>query len=176
MNLPLPGAERFDNYAQVHALSFPVDQMVAFTALAMGRVLDRFPALRVAFLESGVGWVPYFVRRMHEHREKRGDMVPEMTSDPRDYIERGQCFFAFECEDQLLEPYVQHLDAASLVFSSDYPHWEELAYAGAPAIDMTAASVAPTIIRSGTPEQRCLRRGHAHGPPAPRRDRVNARS
>ena len=30
---------------------------------------------------------------------------------------------------------------------------DELAYAGAPAIDMTAASVAPTIIRSGTPEQ-----------------------
>jgi uncharacterized protein len=36
MNLSLPGAERFDNYAQVHTLSFPVDQMVAFTALAMG--------------------------------------------------------------------------------------------------------------------------------------------
>jgi alkylation response protein AidB-like acyl-CoA dehydrogenase len=41
---------------------------------------------------------------------------------------------------------------------------DELAYAGAPAIDMTAASVAPTIIRSGTPEQRArwlpaIRRG-----------------
>jgi uncharacterized protein len=124
MNLPLPGAERFDNYAQVHTLSFPVDQMVAFTALAMGGVLDRYPALRVAFLESGVGWVPYFVHRMHEHREKRGDMVPAMTSDPRDYIERGQCFFSFECEDRLLEPYVEHLGADSLVFSSDYPHWD----------------------------------------------------
>jgi alkylation response protein AidB-like acyl-CoA dehydrogenase len=31
---------------------------------------------------------------------------------------------------------------------------DELAYVGAPAIDMTSASVAPTIIRSGTPEQR----------------------
>ncbi|HZA76704.1 MAG TPA: acyl-CoA dehydrogenase family protein [Acidimicrobiales bacterium] len=41
---------------------------------------------------------------------------------------------------------------------------DELAYAGAPAIDMTAASVAPTIIRSGTPKQRArwlpaIRRG-----------------
>jgi 3-oxocholest-4-en-26-oyl-CoA dehydrogenase alpha subunit len=41
---------------------------------------------------------------------------------------------------------------------------DELAYAGAPAIDMTAASVAPVIIRSGTPEQRqrwlpAIRRG-----------------
>jgi alkylation response protein AidB-like acyl-CoA dehydrogenase len=41
---------------------------------------------------------------------------------------------------------------------------DELAYAGAPSIDMTAASVAPTIIRSGTPEQQArwlpaIRRG-----------------
>ena len=41
---------------------------------------------------------------------------------------------------------------------------DELAYAGAPAIDMTAASVAPTIIRSGTPDQQArwlpaIRRG-----------------
>jgi predicted TIM-barrel fold metal-dependent hydrolase len=89
MNLLLPGAERFDNYAQVHTLSFPVDQMVAFTALAMGGVLDRFPTLRVAFLESGVGWVPYLGHPMHEHREKRGDMLPAMTSDPRDGLGGG---------------------------------------------------------------------------------------
>ena len=43
MNVPLPAAGRFSNYAQVHCLSFPADQMVALTALAMGGVLDRFP-------------------------------------------------------------------------------------------------------------------------------------
>ena len=37
---------------QVHTLSFPVDQMVAFTALSYGGVLDRLPTLRVAFLEA----------------------------------------------------------------------------------------------------------------------------
>ena len=41
MNLELPGAGRFDNYAQVHCLSFPVNEMVAFTALAMGGVLGH---------------------------------------------------------------------------------------------------------------------------------------
>src|SRR5260370_26090768 len=102
MNLELPGAGRFDNYAQVHCLSFPVDQMVAFTALAMGGVLDRFPALRVAFLESGTGWVPYFVHRMHEHFEKRPALVPAMKSDARDFLDRGQCFFSFEAEEPLL--------------------------------------------------------------------------
>lgn len=124
MNLPLPAADRFSNYAQVHALSFPVDQMVAFTALAMGGVLDRFPTLRVAFLESGIGWVPYFVYRVHEHFEKKPDLLPAMKTDPRELIERGQCYFSFECEEQLLETYVEHLGADSIVFASDYPHWD----------------------------------------------------
>jgi uncharacterized protein len=124
MNLPLPGADRFSNYAQVHAVSFPVDQMVAMTALVLGGVLDRFPALRVAFLESGVGWVPYFVHRLHEHHEKLPHLLPDCPSDPRAIVERGQCYFSFEAEEALLEPYVEHLGDESLVYASDYPHWD----------------------------------------------------
>jgi len=124
MHLPLPAADRFDNYVQVHLLSFPVDQMVAFTALVFGGVLDRFPRLRVAFLEAGVGWVPWFIERAQEHHEKRADLVPDMKHDPADYIERGQCFFSFECEDSFLELYVERLGADSVVFASDYPHWD----------------------------------------------------
>lgn len=124
MNVPLPGAERFDNYAQVHCLSFPVDQMVALTALAMGGVLDRHPRLKVVFLESGIGWVPYYVHRMEEHREKRGALLPGMVSSPREYLEQGQCYFSFECEEPMLDAYIDHLGYRSLVFSSDYPHWD----------------------------------------------------
>ena len=124
MNLPLPGAERFDNYAMVHALSFPVDQMVALTALSLGGVLDRFPTLRVAFLESGVGWVPYFVHRLHEHHEKLPHLLGDGVSDPRAIVERGQCWFSFEAEEPLLHEYVAHLGDTSLVYASDYPHWD----------------------------------------------------
>jgi predicted TIM-barrel fold metal-dependent hydrolase len=124
MNIPLPAADRFDNYAQVHCLSFPVDQMVAFTALAMGGVLDRFPTLRVGFMESGIGWVPYFVHRTAEHREKRRELLPAMTCDPQDYLDRGQCFFSFEAEEPLLHEYIAHLGDTSIVYASDYPHWD----------------------------------------------------
>jgi predicted TIM-barrel fold metal-dependent hydrolase len=124
MNVPLPAAGLFSNYAQVHCLSFPVDQMVAFVALSMGGVLDRFPRLRVAFLESGAGWVPYLIERVHEHKEKRGELLAGMRSEPREYLERGQCYFSFECEESLLGCYVEHLGDSSLVYSSDYPHWD----------------------------------------------------
>jgi predicted TIM-barrel fold metal-dependent hydrolase len=124
MNVPLPAADRFDNYAQVHCLSFPVDQMVAFTALAMGGVLDRYPTLRVGFMESGVGWVPAFVHRVHEHREKRAELLPHMKNDPRDYFERDQVFFSFEAEEPLLGTCVEHFGDGAWVYASDYPHWD----------------------------------------------------
>lgn len=124
MNLPLPGAGLFDCYAQVHCLSFPVDQMVALTALAMGGVLDRFPKLRVALLEAGAGWVPYFVHRMYGHLEKRSELVPLMRTDPRELLARGQVFVSFEAEEPLLETCVEHLGDGWLVYASDYPHWD----------------------------------------------------
>lgn len=124
MNVPLPAAGRFTNYAQVHCLSFPVDQMVALTALAMGGVLDRFPALRVGFMESGIGWVPYFVHRMHEHHEKLSHLLPSLDTDPRDLLARGQCFFSFEAEEPLLEQCVAELGPDAWVYASDYPHWD----------------------------------------------------
>src|SRR5213596_2038751 len=66
IHLPPLGAERFDNYLQVHVVSFPFDMMVATTALVLGGVLERHPRPRVALLASGVGWVPYFFDRLDE--------------------------------------------------------------------------------------------------------------
>ncbi len=123
MNVPLPAAGRFANYAQVHCLSFPADQMTALTALALGGVLDRFPRLRVGFMESGIGWVPYFVHRLHEHVEKLPHLLPGI-SDPRDLLARGQCFFSFEAEEPLLGTCVDELGAGPWVYASDYPHWD----------------------------------------------------
>jgi uncharacterized protein len=124
MQVALPAAERFSNYAQVHCLSFPVDQMVALTALAMGGVLDRVPTLRVGFMESGVGWVPYFLHRMHEHREKRPELLPQMTGDIYDHLARGQLYFSFEAEEPLLSACVERFGPDPWVYASDYPHWD----------------------------------------------------
>jgi predicted TIM-barrel fold metal-dependent hydrolase len=124
MHVPLPAAGRFANYAQVHALSFPVDQMVALTALMLGGVLDRFPTLRVGFMESGIGWVPYFVHRLHEHHEKLPHLLPDVATDPFDLLARGQCSFSFEAEEPLLEVCVDRLGPDHWIYASDYPHWD----------------------------------------------------
>ncbi len=124
MNIPVPGADRFDNYVQVHALSFPFDQMGALTALTLGGVLERHPRLRVAFLESGVGWVPYFLERLDEHFEKRGHQVPACRRPPSEYTARGQCVFSSEPEAKTLAYAAEALGADKIMYASDYPHWD----------------------------------------------------
>ncbi len=125
IHLPKIGVDRFTNYIQVHCVSFPFDQMTAMTAIVSGGVLDRHPKLRVAFLESGVGWIPYFIDRLHEHREKRGSWIENgWKRDPREYLERGQIYATCEPEEPMLPAVIDDLGADFVMYASDYPHWD----------------------------------------------------
>jgi predicted TIM-barrel fold metal-dependent hydrolase len=124
IHLPPLGSQRFSNYLQVHCLSFPFDMMVAATALVLGGVFARHPKLRVALLESGVGWVPYFVERMDEHVEKRGRLVPACTAEPHEYVARGQLYVSCEPEEAMLPAVVAELGDRFVMYASDYPHWD----------------------------------------------------
>ena len=124
IHLPKLGTERFDNYLQVHCLSFPFDMMVATTALVLGGVLERHPRLRVALLESGVGWVPYFFDRMDEHVEKRGRLTPQCKRAPREYLQRGQIYVSCEPEESTVAFAASALGPDFILYASDYPHWD----------------------------------------------------
>jgi predicted TIM-barrel fold metal-dependent hydrolase len=125
VHLPKIGVDRFTNYVQVHCVSFPFDQMAAMTALVSGGVLERHPRLRVAFLEAGVGWVPFFVDRLHEHFEKRGDWVPNgWRRSPREYLARGQIFVSCEPEETVLPGVIDAYGDDFILYASDYPHWD----------------------------------------------------
>jgi len=125
VHLPKIGVDRFSNYIQVHCVSFPFDQMAAMTALVTGGVLERHPRLRVAFLEAGVGWVAYFLDRLHEHFEKRGDWVENgWRRPPREYLDRGQIYVTCEAAEPMLGPTVAALGAEFVMYASDYPHWD----------------------------------------------------
>ena len=125
IHLPKIGVDRFTNYIQVHCVSFPFDQMTAMTALVSGGVFDRHPKLRVAFLESGVGWVPYFIDRMHEHYEKRGDWISDgWQKDPRHYVEAGNVWVSCEPEESMIAAVADTLGPDFIMYASDYPHWD----------------------------------------------------
>lgn len=58
---------------------------MAMLALIEGGVLERHPKLRVAFLESGCGWLLYWLWRMDEEYECHyfGVLRKTLNSSPR---------------------------------------------------------------------------------------------
>ncbi len=123
--LPQAGADRFENLEQRHICSHPFEQMCAAVSFVYGGVLERFPELRVAFLEAGCGWVPFWLERMDEHYEnglKRDfGAAKTLSMAPSEYFRR-QCFVSADADESFLAQVIDVLGDGCIVFSTDYPH------------------------------------------------------
>ena len=119
------GTDRFDKFLAIHAVSHPFEQMIAMTQFIFGGVMERYPQLRVGFLESGAGWVPYWMDRLDEEWEKRGDVeAPLCPRRPSEYVKSGRCYFGVECEELTIPDAIRHIGDRCLLYSSDNPHWD----------------------------------------------------
>ncbi len=99
---------------------------MAVCATVVGGVLERFPRLRLAFLEAGIGWVPYLMDRLDEEIEKRGaEEAPYLTKLPSEYIAKsGRVFFGVECGEKTVPDAMRWSLEDTLLYASDYPHWD----------------------------------------------------
>ena len=82
-------------------------------------VLERYPNVRVAFGESGIGWIPYALDRMDFEWEDRFHDL-DLTMKPSDYWRR-QCRATFQF-DRIGAGLVDEMGLESLMWGSDYPH------------------------------------------------------
>jgi len=122
--LPTTGADRFHTRFALHACSHPMEQMMALLALIEGGVLERHPTLKVGFLESGCGWLPYWLWRLDEEYEQLHWEVKDWVKmKPSEYFRR-QCFIAIEPSEPSLSQVVELIGADNLIFGSDYPHMD----------------------------------------------------
>jgi len=69
--LPSGVAEQVDTFILSHIFGHRNQMQMALSACVFEGVFDRFPTLRVGFLEAGCGWLPDLVHAFHEHWEKR---------------------------------------------------------------------------------------------------------
>ncbi|HTO10622.1 MAG TPA: amidohydrolase family protein [Candidatus Binatia bacterium] len=121
--IPTAGADRFDNFLFQHVISHPFEQQLVCLSLVAGGVLERFPRLRVAFMESGCGWLPYWLQRIDEHCEELPWMAPDLTMRPSEYFRR-QCFISVEAKDSEIAHVANAIGSDRLLFASDFPHYD----------------------------------------------------
>lgn len=121
--LPATGADRFHTRFALHACSHPLEQMMAMLALIEGGVLERHPNLKVAFLEAGCGWLPYWLWRLDEleYRNLAWEVKDNVKMKPSEYFRR-QCFIACEPDEPYIHDIIKYIGEDNLIFASDYPH------------------------------------------------------
>ncbi len=85
--------------------------------------LERHPNLRVAFLEAGCGWLPYWLWRLDEAEYKHlaWEVKDNVKMKPSEYFRR-QCFVSIEPDEPYLPEIIKYIGDDNLLFGSDFPH------------------------------------------------------
>jgi predicted TIM-barrel fold metal-dependent hydrolase len=90
-----------------------------------GGIMDRFPELRVATLECGFGWLPFWGRRMDEQYAYVGSTA-QLKMKPSEYLTSGRYFCSVERHEgaDMFDVVRGFLGDDVLMYASDYPHSE----------------------------------------------------
>ncbi len=113
------GFDFFERLVQARVLSHPFAQMIQLTSLVLGGVLERFPALRLAFMEAGAGWVPFMLERLDREAKNRG---AGLSTLPSAQLQSDRIFFHCELDEALLPVAVDAVGAGAFFCASDFPH------------------------------------------------------
>src|ERR1043166_442426 len=96
------GVDLFPSFIQTHTCSHAFGQMRQLTSMIFEGVPEKFPRLRVAFLEAGCGWAPYWMERMDDEYAKRRSEAPTLKKRPSEYVRSGTIYFSCEADEWLL--------------------------------------------------------------------------
>jgi predicted TIM-barrel fold metal-dependent hydrolase len=76
-------------------------------------------------LESGCGWLPFWMRRLEDQAEYVGG-IPKLMQTITEYMTGGRFFSSIEMSEgqDMIEMVAQFLGPNVLMYASDYPHFE----------------------------------------------------
>jgi predicted TIM-barrel fold metal-dependent hydrolase len=118
------GVDLFPRFIQAHTCSHAFGQLRQLTSVVFEGIPERFPRLRLAFLEAGCGWAPYWMERMDDEYAKRAEEAPALRKKPSEYIRSGSIYFSCEADEWLLPQAVKLVGENQIVYASDFPHWD----------------------------------------------------
>ena len=110
-------------------VAFTIGNMLTSAAFIMGGVLERHPKLRLVHLESGAGWVAFWIDRLaagvqggFRDVEKSG-----LKLTPLEYFQR-QCYISADQDDPGIKQVIDVLGDDNIVTGTDLSHPEGRRY------------------------------------------------
>jgi predicted TIM-barrel fold metal-dependent hydrolase len=127
------GMDDMNVFAPAHAIGHPMAMIIALGGFVFNGVFDKFPKLRIGFLESGVAWLLFCIERFNTSHENfiplnwRGEMLKlKKGQSVKDYmlklIKDDRIFVGVEGDEYMLAPAIKALGNSPFMFSSDFPH------------------------------------------------------
>jgi len=122
LNGPSAGADRFESFVEWHSCVHQMEAQMAMLSMIVNGVFERFPRLRVAYMEAGSSWLPSWLHRIEEHVELAGWLeAPECTKEPVEYF-KTNCYVTTEPDEHLIYHTIEELGDERILFETDYPH------------------------------------------------------
>lgn len=106
--------------------SHPWGAMRAVAAFFGAGIMDRFPELRFGILESGIGWLPFWAKRMDDQAVYMGYVADNLQHRLSEYLTCGRFFAATVLHEgeEMVKMVTDLLGDHILTFGSDYSHPE----------------------------------------------------
>lgn len=120
--------EGMNRFLSLHALGFVMPNMVNLTNMIINGIPERFPALKVIWIESGLAWLPFMAQRLDNEYLMRRSEAPLLKKLPSEYIHDNFYYTTQPIETNNLDALKVTFDIINadnrLLFASDYPHWD----------------------------------------------------
>jgi len=117
-----------NRFISVHALGFMWFNMVHMTNWVVNGLPERFPKLKVMWIESGLTWAYCLMQRLDHSYMMRTSDCPSLKRKPSEYMR--EMYYASQPMEKprdrsILEATFKMINAETqLMWSSDYPHWD----------------------------------------------------
>jgi uncharacterized protein len=117
-----------NRFIAVHVLGFMWFNMIHMTNWVVNGLPERFPKLKVLWIESGLTWAYSLMQRLDHSYMMRTSDCPSLKRRPSEYMR--EMYYSTQPMEvpqdlSILEATFKMINAETqLVWSSDYPHWD----------------------------------------------------
>lgn len=116
---------QLNRFLASHALGFPLYNMVQMANILVNGIPERFPKLKLIFIEAGMAWLAFMTMRLDAEYMNRAGDAPLLRHKPSHYIK--QFYYTTQPmewpEDMRnLEMCMRIVGPSQILYASDYPH------------------------------------------------------
>ena len=82
-----PSFAQLNRFISMHALSFVHYNMIHITNWVINALPERFPKLKLLWIESGLAWLPFLMQRLDHEVLMRQSEAPGLKKMPSEYMQ-----------------------------------------------------------------------------------------